>query len=609
MMMDGQESCPRQDSEQLMKNLKLLTPQQLIEHAEALGREGTPEAAIALYQGWLTANVSPLSFIIYFNLAVLLVAAGRHDEALQLYLRAIKDKPDLAEARHNLANLYELQGNSDAAIAQWLAVLALPQAEHQARRLLALNNLGRLLEKLKRYDEAETYLRQSLQQDSEQPGVIQHLVHLRQKQCKWPIYDPTLTVSIGQQQRHSSALAILAACDDPAWQLNTATRFLKEKINTRVPRLAPQQRYNHDRIRLGFTSSDFCLHAVSMLMVELFEQLDKSRFEVFGFCWSPEDGSPLRQRVISAMDHFFRVGDQDDRSVAVLIRNLEIDILIDLNSLTAGARPNIHAYKPAPLQMNYLGFPGTSGMPFCDYIIADRYLIPDHALASYMEDVLYLPGGFQPNDTKRHVGPIPDRAQLGLPTNKFVYCSFNNNFKYTEEMVDCWMRILARSPDSILWLLQDNVWARTNIEQKALSHGIDSQRLVFAGRAAPADYLARYGAADLFLDCFPFNAGTTSSDALWMELPVLTLSGRSFASRMAGSLLTTLGVPELITTDMQAYEDQAVLLAQDQAAYLRVKQLVQQQKQRSPLFDSPRFARHFEQALLQAYQGLPATKT
>lgn len=592
-----------------MENLKQLTPQQLIEQAEALGRDGKPEAAIALYQAWLAANVSPLSFIIRFNLAVLLAAAGRHDEALPLYLRAIADKPDLAEARHNLANLYELQGNSDAAIAQWRTVLALPQAAHQAMRLLALNNLGRLLEKLKRYDEAETYLRQSLQQDGEQPGVIQHLVHLRQKQCKWPVYDPALPVSIGQQQRHTSALAMLAASDDPAWQLNTAARFVKEKINTRVPRLAPLQRYRHDRIRLGFTSSDFCLHAVSMLMVELFEQLDKARFEVFGFCWSPEDGSPLRQRVMSAMDHFFRVGDQDDRSVAVLIRNLEIDILIDLNSLTAGARPNIHAYKPAPLQLNYLGFPGTSGMPFCDYIIADRYLIPDHALPGYMEDVLYLPDGFQPNDTKRQVGPVPERAQLGLPEDKFVYCSFNNNFKYTEEMVDCWMRILARSPESVLWLLQDNVWARAHIEQKARSHGIDCQRLVFAGRAAPADYLARYGAADLFLDCFPFNAGTTSSDALWMGLPVLTLSGRSFASRMAGSLLTTLGVPELITTDLQAYEDQAVLLARDQAIYRRLKQRVQQQKQRSPLFDSPRFARQFEQALLQAYQRIPAAET
>lgn len=590
-----------------MENLKQLSLQQLIAQAEALSREARPEAAIALYQAWLAANVSPVSCIVCFNLAVLLVAAGRHDEALPVYLRAIAEKPDLAEARHNLANLYELQGHADAAIQQWLAVIALPEADHREMRLLALNNLGRLLEKLKRYDEAEAYLRQSLQQDGEQPGVIQHIIHLRQKQCQWPIYDPTLPVSMGMQRRHTSALAMLAASDDPAWQLNTAARFVKEKINTRVPRLAPMQRYRHDRIRLGFTSSDFCLHAVSMLMVELFEHLDKSRFEVFGFCWSPEDGSPMRQRVIAAMDHFFRVGDQDDRSVAVLIRNLEIDILVDLNSLTAGARPNIHAYKPAPLQLNYLGFPGTSGMPFCDYIIADRYLIPDEALPGYIEDVLYLPDGFQPNDTKRPVAAVPARAQLGLPEDKFVYCSFNNNFKYTEDMVDCWMRILARSPDSVLWLLQDNGWARANIEQKARSHGIDLQRLIFAGRAAPADYLARYGAADLFLDCFPFNAGTTSSDALWMDLPVLTLSGRSFAARMAGSLLTTLGVPELITTSLQAYEDQAVLLAQDRAAYRHIKQRVQQQKQRSALFDSPRFARQFEQALLDAYQRLPAS--
>lgn len=589
-----------------MENPDQLIPHQLIAAAEALTAQNQPEEAIARYQSWLAGTTSPFAYIARFNLAVLLAAAHRLPEAEAAYVAAIAQKPDFAEAKHNLANLHELNGNLDAALELWQEVAVDTAARGSSIRLMALNNLGRALEKAKRYDEAEAFLRQSLTQDPTQSGVIQHLVHLRQKQCKWPIYDPSLPVSPGQLACHTSALAMLAAKDDPALQLVTATRFLKDKVNARVPQLAPAAPYRHDRIRLGFTSSDFCLHAVSMLMAELFENLDKTRFELFGFCWSPEDGSPMRQRVIAAMDHFFKVGDQDDRSVAVLIRNLEIDILIDLNSLTSGARPNILAYKPAPLQLNYLGFPGTSGMPFIDYIIADRYLVPDSELPYYLEQVLYLPDGFQPNDTTRSIGPAPKRADLGLPDDKFVYCSFNNNFKYTEEMVDCWMRILSRTDNSVLWLLEDNPWARANIEARARTHGIAPDRLHFTGRAAPADYMARYGAADLFLDCYPFNAGTTSSDALWMSLPVLTLSGRSFASRMAGSLLTTLGVPELIADTLESYEDKAVALAQDRHHYQQIKTRVTQQKQASPLFDSKRFARGFESALLDTYHRLNA---
>jgi predicted O-linked N-acetylglucosamine transferase (SPINDLY family) len=297
------------------------------------------------------------------------------------------------------------------------------------------------------------------------------------------------------------------------------------------------------------------------------------------------------------MDHFVRIADMDDATAAQCIRSHEIDILIDLHGLTSGARADIPAYRPAPVQMTYLGFPGTTGLPCIDYVIADRYLIPDSVKPYYSETPLYLAQIYQCSDRQRPVAALPSRAECGLPEGRFVFCSFNNNYKFNEEVFDCWMRILQRAPESVLWLLADNPWAQNNLCARAQLLGVDPGRLLFAPRVSPPEYLARYSAADLFLDAYPFNAGTTANDALWMGLPVLTRSGRTFASRMAGSLLTALELPELITTTLEEYEERAVQLATQTDLLPGLRQRLTEGRTTSPLFDTPRFVRDFENAI------------
>jgi predicted O-linked N-acetylglucosamine transferase (SPINDLY family) len=411
------------------------------------------------------------------------------------------------------------------------------------------------------------------------------------------VFTPVPGLGQGEVLKATSPLAMLSASDDPGLQLATSIRFITEKVNLRVPRLAPEKGYRHDKLRIGFLSSDFCLHAVSLLTVELLELLDRDRFEVYGFCWSREDGSALRARVVKSFDHYVRIAELDDASAARAIREAEIDVVVDLQGITSGARPDIIAHKPAPVQITYLGFPGPTGHPCIDYVVADRFLIPDAERPFYTETPLYLPHVFQCSDRQRPVAPLPSRAQCGLPEDGFVFCSFNNNYKFTEEVFASWMRMLQAVPGSVLWLLADNPWSQASLTRRAGEHGVDPARLLFAPRVSPEQYLARYTAADLFLDAYPFNAGTTANDALWMGLPVLTRSGRTFASRMAGSLLTALDLPELITTTLADYEARAIEIATQPALHADLKQRLKAGRTQSPLFDMPRFVQDFGDAV------------
>jgi predicted O-linked N-acetylglucosamine transferase (SPINDLY family) len=334
---------------------------------------------------------------------------------------------------------------------------------------------------------------------------------------------------------------------------------------------------------------------VAMLTVELFECHDRKHFEVYGYCWTNEGDSPLRQRVIKAMDHFERIDTLSDESAARLIRDHEIDVLVDLQGQTLGARANLLAYRPAPIQVTYLGLPATTGLPSIDYVIADRFLIPEDEVGFYSEKPLIMPDVYQVSDRQRQVAAIPSRPDCNLPADGFVFCSFNNNYKYTPDVFDTWMNILRRVPGSVMWLLADNPWAEVNLKNEARTRGIDVDRLIFAPRVVPEQYLARYALADLFLDSFPFNAGATANDALWMGLPVLTRSGRSFSSRMAGALLTAANLPELITYDLRDYEDKAVTLAQDPDQCRRLREHLREVRTAGVLFDTPRFVRHLEQ--------------
>lgn len=574
----------------------------LLEEAEKLEKNGLAPLAAVLYQTWLQRNQTHYNHIALFNLGTVLFNQADLAGAKEAYLQAVKLAPAFVQPHFNLGLIHEREGNIDAAVNEWRWIddhVTPNSPEHRPLLLLALNNLGRVLENSKLYGSALDYLTRSLALEARQPDVIHHWVYLREKQCAWPVYAHINGVGMELMRQSTSALAMLSLSDDPEAQLAAARHYVEHKLSKNLPRLAPTASYGHDKIRIAYCSSDFCLHPVAMLTAELFELHDREQFEVYGYCWTQQGHSPLRQRIIDAMDHFERIDSLTDEAAARLIREHEIDILVDLHGQTLGARANLLAYRPAPIQITYLGLPATTGLPSIDYVIADRFLIPEEYACYYSEKPLYMPDVYQVSDRQRKINPAPSRESCKLPAEAFVFCSFNNNYKYTPELFEAWMNILRRVPDSVLWLLADNPWSEINLKNHAKNFGIDPHRLIFASRVAPEDYLARYAIADLFLDSFPFNAGTTANDALWMGLPVLTLTGRSFASRMAGALLTAAELPELITYDLLSYEHKAVELAQTPDRCSRLKAHLQKVKTDGVLFDTPRFVRNLEQQFKQ----------
>ncbi len=565
--------------------------------AQQLTDHGQGRQAAALYQRWLQGSQDPAAYAVLFNLGVTLSNLQDDAGAERAYRQALERKPDFIEAHLNLGTLLERHGNALEALTLWNRVTALASPAVAADRpfyIQALNNMGRLLELRKQLPEAEDMLTRSLLADPRQPKALTHVIHLRQKQCKWPIYAPLPGVAAQDMLEATSALAVLSASGDPQTQLEAARRFVAEKVMVPHTALAPAGGYGHRRLRIGYLSSDLQAHAVAILTAELYELHDRQRFEIYAFSWSNEDGTPLRARVVKAMDHYVPIAGMSDEQAARCIRSHEIDILVDLHGLTLGTRPDILSWRPAPRQLTYLGFPGPTALPCIDYVIADRFVLPPELAPFFTEQPLYLPHTFQINDRQRQIGPRPTRAACGLPDDAFVFCCFNNNFKITETIFAVWMRILQRSPGSVLWLVADHESVCANLRAAASRLGVDPARLYFAGRVGPADYLARYQVADLFLDTDTFNAGTTGSDALWAGLPLLTCAGRTFSSRMAGSLLHAAGLPELVTHTLADYEERAVALANDRPQLAALRQRLEQNRLSCPLFDSPRLVRDLE---------------
>lgn len=572
---------------------------ELMDAAQAAQSRGDAPAAVALYATWLAHTESPLKQVACFNHGTLLASLGRDAEAETAYRQALALHPGFAQARLNLGHALERRGDSEGALAEWRAVLSLAPAQHpdhQALHLHALNNLARLSEQLRRYDEAEAWMAASLKVKPEQFDVLQHYVHIRQKQCEWPVYQPVGEVTPNQLLVGTSPLAMLSASDDPALQLMAAQRFVHERVvRPTAPPLHLSGPRREGKLRVGYLSGDLCMHAVGLLTAELFELHDRQRVDLHAFCWSREDGSPLRRRILDAFGPgLHRIGGLDDLTAARLIAGMGVDVLVDLQGLTNGARPNILAWKPAPVQISYLGFPGTCALPGVDWIVADRFVMPEALQPYCTERPLYLPHCYQVSDRQREVAPRPERASYGLPEQAFVFASFNNTFKFSEPVFDSWMRILNAVPGSVLWLLADNDWARHNMQARAAARGVAAERLIFAPRVSPAEYLARFQLADLMLDTFPYNAGTTASDALWMGLPIVTWSGRSYISRMAGSLLTAVGLPELVTDSLADYERLAIQLGRQPARIASYKRYLAEQGRQSPLFDLPRLVKDLE---------------
>ena len=574
-----------------------LSLQDLMDRAQKLQSCGLPAAAAQLYETWLAHTASPLRHVACFNWGTLLSASGRSDAAETAYQQGLEHLPGFAPALLNLGHLLERRGDTEAALARWAAVYDADPPASPELRLHALNNSARLLEVLRRYPEAESLMRRSLELKAAQGDVIQHYVHIRQKQCAWP-HD----LAVGEVTPHqflsgTSLLAMMGLSDDPALQLMAAQRFVHEKVPA-APAVALHTRMppRSGKVKVAYLSGDLHMHAVGLLTPELFELHDRSRFEVWGFCWTPESQQPAfhkqRQRILHALDHHMRLGGVDDTTAAKLIAQAGIDVLVDLQGLTSGARPGILVQRPAPVQVSYLGLPGTSAVPGVEWMLADRFVMPPSLLPYCTEKPLYLPHCYQVSDRRREVAPLDDpkshRARYGLPQDAFVFCSFNNNHKFTAEMFAAWMRIVAAVPGSVLWLLADNDTARENMLRQADAHGVARERLVFAPRVSPAEYLARFTLADLMLDTFPFNAGTTASDALWMGTPIVTRAGRTYISRMAGSLLTAVGLPDLITETVADYERLAITLGRQPARVASYKRYLAEHGRASPLFDLPR---------------------
>ena len=360
---------------------------------------------------------------------------------------------------------------------------------------------------------------------------------------------------------------------------------------------------------MAYLSADFFNHATAFLMAELFELHDRERFDIIGICYGRSPDDEMRRRVSQSFDQFLEVADKSDQEIADLIHGLGIDIAVDLKGHTTDARLGILAYRPAPVQVHYLGYPGTTGAAFMDYLIADPLLIPPDHQPYYTEKIAYLPDCYQVNDSQRRISDRTfTRTELGLPETGFVFCSFNNNFKITPDLFDTWMKLLKRVEGSVLWLLQDNETAAENLRKEAVARGIEANRLVFAKRMPLADHLARHRCADLFLDTWYYNAHTTTSDALWAGLPLVTKIGDTFAGRVAASLLTAMALPDLITDTPQAYESLAYELATAPAKLQSFRARLAKSKQTAPLFDTLRFTRHledaYEQILSRSRQGL-----
>jgi protein O-GlcNAc transferase len=491
----------------------------------------------------------------------------RYDQALDAYDKALSLKPDLANA--------------------WLG-------------------RGNVFFQLKRYHEALDAFAKVLAIDEEFPFVKGWLVHQKMVSCDWKGVGDLIAeidCDVASGKRSVEPFIYQAIAHSARDLKHCAEIFAADKFPRSQTPLWRGERYNHEKIRLGYLSSEFRHHATSMLMVELFELHDKNRFELFAFDNGRDDASEVRGRINRAFNTIVDISRLDDLQVATTIKQKQIDILVNLNGYVGEPRTRVFSYKPSPIQVSYLGFPGTMGADYIDYLIADPCVIPPEQEDCYVEKIAYLPETYQVNDTKRPIAERePTRIEAMLPETGFVFCCFNNNYKITPEMFEVWMRLLHKVDGSTLWLLEDNAAALRNLQREARRLGIPSERLVFAPRVNLPEHLARHRLADLFLDTLPYNAHTTASDALWAGLPVLTCLGSTFPGRVAASLLQAIGIPELIARSLEDYEAMAMRLAQERDLLAFFKAKLAQNRETYPLFDSKRFARHIEAAYITMWE-------
>lgn len=568
-----------------------------------------PEEAHACYDNAL--SLRPDYAEAHNNRGNVLRHLKRLDEALASYDRALSLKPDFTDGYYNRgAVLLDLK-RLDEALACYDKVIAI-----KPNFADAYTNRGNVLTELKIFDAAILNFEKALVLQPESEFLFGMYLHTKMKICDWSDLSDSLRcleASITEKNKVSTPFVTLALIDKPHIHQLGANIYTKAQHPKRsdlggIRKIT--KRISNKKIRIGYYSADFHNHATSYLMAELFEAHDATNFELYGFSFGFSPKDEMKERVSFAFDKFFDVLFVSDKDVAVLSRQLEIDIAVDLKGYTGGSRTDIFAEGCAPIQVSYLGYPGTMGADYIDYIIADKTVIPESSQADFTEKVVYLPHSYQVNDSKRKISDrVFTKVELNLPQNGFIFCCFNNNYKILPATFAGWMRILKSVEGSVLWLYEENITATINLRKEAEARGIAGSRLVFAKYMKLDEHLARHRLADLFIDTFPYNAHTTTSDALWAGLPVLTCMGKSFASRVAGSLLTAIELPELITHTQVDYEAKAIELATNPAMLQELKSKLEKNRLTTPLFNSKLFAKHIEASYEAMYErsqaGLP----
>jgi predicted O-linked N-acetylglucosamine transferase (SPINDLY family) len=572
----------------------------LIATADSLTKDGGASLVEVLYKYWLLANpVHSLRHVIAFNCGSQLLQAGDIAGARKYLGQAIESNPDFYQARLNLASSYERAGEADAAVAEWRQVierLAPLSQLNISLKIQAFKNIARV----KRSAEvAETVLREAIELDATQPDLVQHWVNRRQGRCVWPMLQPVGSLSVRAILERMAPLSMAAFSDDPILQLAVA-RAYSEQMKGAVPGSRvfgewPLPATCREKLKVAYLSSDFCHHAVGYLMSDVFENHDRNRFEISVFNIGERNDDAIQQKIMGKVDRWVDIRGVPDKKAAAMIVEQGIAILIDMNGHTNYQRTALLAMKPAPIIANWLGYPGTMGSSYHNYIIADDYIIPQQFEQYYSEKVLRLPC-YQPNGK---LYPVPSlqasRSDLGLPETGVVYCCFNGSVKITEQMFTRWSVILSCVPGSVLWLRgsPDDDFA-VRLRAEAARRGLAPERLVFLPFRSNTEYLGCHRHADIFLDTFPYGAHTTASDALRMGVPIVTLAGMSFASRVCGSLSRAAGLPDLVCESPEDYVQKAIMLGNNPAYLEAIKQKLAAALPGCDLFNAPKLVTALE---------------
>jgi predicted O-linked N-acetylglucosamine transferase (SPINDLY family) len=562
-----------------------------------------------LYKSWIAINGDhELLHAAWFNYGVTLVDLRDFSGGINAFRHAIRRKPDFAQPVINLGRALEDIGQTGQAIGEWMKLinnLAAVNGEAVSHKLTVMHQTARVLESLGNDVVAEEILRQSLDIDRRQPEALQHWVSLRQRQCKWPVIQESERVKRKDVLNGISTLSLANLADDPMFQLAKGWHYARQSIGMPKPvRSAQPARREPLRLKIGYVSSDLRDHAVGFAMTDVMEQHDRQGFEIFAYYCGINRPDATMARIKTSVDHWTDITAMTDDQAATRIAADGIDILIDLNGYTKDARTKVFARRAAPVNVNWFGYPGTMGTPYYHYVIADDVVVPPENELYYSEKVVRLPC-YQPNDRKRVVAERkPTRAEAGLPDNAFVFCSLNGMQKTTPITYDRWIAILNGVPNSVLWLLTSTAETNERLRQYAADRGVSPERIVFAEKMSNPDHLARYPLADLFLDNFPYGAHTTASDSMWMGVPILTMPGRSFASRVCASLVTAAGIGEMVCATPQDYVERAVAFGNDPASLAPVKARLAAGRESCLLFDTPKLVRHLEDLYRQMWADL-----